>query len=73
MTFAEDGVADRVSRRSHEICGQQVCINSLHLDILWTLKAHLEGLGNSILDSAPVQFGMVQFCPVFEILQSSAI
>ncbi|RVX21363.1 hypothetical protein CK203_001783 [Vitis vinifera] len=24
VTFAEDGVADRVSRRSHEICGQQV-------------------------------------------------
>ncbi|XP_028103533.1 heterogeneous nuclear ribonucleoprotein 1-like isoform X2 [Camellia sinensis] len=23
VTFAEDGVADRVSRRSHEICGQQ--------------------------------------------------
>lgn len=24
VTFGEDGVADRVSRRSHEICGQQV-------------------------------------------------
>lgn len=24
VTFAEDGVAERVSRRSHEICGQQV-------------------------------------------------
>ncbi|XP_068642450.1 heterogeneous nuclear ribonucleoprotein 1-like [Aristolochia californica] len=28
VTFAEDGVADRVSRRSHEICGQQVAIDS---------------------------------------------
>ncbi|MFS8011732.1 hypothetical protein Hanom_Chr14g01312521 [Helianthus anomalus] len=24
VTLAEDGVADRVSRRSHEICGQHV-------------------------------------------------
>lgn len=24
MTFDEDGVAERVSRRQHEICGQQV-------------------------------------------------
>ncbi|XP_024975929.1 RNA-binding protein Musashi homolog 2 isoform X1 [Cynara cardunculus var. scolymus] len=28
VTFAEDGVADRVSRRPHEICGQQVAIDS---------------------------------------------
>ncbi|PSS30749.1 Heterogeneous nuclear ribonucleoprotein like [Actinidia chinensis var. chinensis] len=28
VTFAEDGIADRVSRRSHEICGQQVAIDS---------------------------------------------
>lgn len=28
VTFAEDGVAERVSRRSHEICGQQVAIDS---------------------------------------------
>ncbi|MFS7953819.1 putative RNA recognition motif domain, nucleotide-binding alpha-beta plait domain superfamily [Helianthus anomalus] len=28
VTFAEDGVADRVSRRSHEICGKQVAIDS---------------------------------------------
>ncbi|KAA3461349.1 heterogeneous nuclear ribonucleoprotein A2-like protein 1-like isoform X2 [Gossypium australe] len=28
VTFAEDGVADRVSHRSHEICGQQVAIDS---------------------------------------------
>nr|DAD21540.1 TPA_asm: hypothetical protein HUJ06_023003 [Nelumbo nucifera] len=28
VTFAEDGVADRVSRRSHEICGQEVAIDS---------------------------------------------
>ncbi|KAI7746916.1 hypothetical protein M8C21_020645 [Ambrosia artemisiifolia] len=28
VTFADDGVADRVSRRSHEICGQQVAIDS---------------------------------------------
>lgn len=27
VTFAEDGVADRVSRRPHEICGQQVLRN----------------------------------------------
>ncbi|KAG5535619.1 hypothetical protein RHGRI_023394 [Rhododendron griersonianum] len=28
VTFAEDGVAERVSRRSHEICGQQVAIDT---------------------------------------------
>ncbi|KDO79203.1 hypothetical protein CISIN_1g026534mg [Citrus sinensis] len=28
VTFAEEVVADRVSRRSHEICGQQVAIDS---------------------------------------------
>ncbi|XP_043713314.1 heterogeneous nuclear ribonucleoprotein A1, A2/B1 homolog isoform X2 [Telopea speciosissima] len=28
VTFAEDGVAERVSRRSHEICGQQIAIDS---------------------------------------------
>ncbi|XP_057767109.1 uncharacterized protein LOC130987553 isoform X2 [Salvia miltiorrhiza] len=28
VTFADDGVADRVARRSHEICGQQVAIDS---------------------------------------------
>ncbi|KAJ0770750.1 hypothetical protein HanPI659440_Chr07g0261241 [Helianthus annuus] len=28
VTFAEDGVVDRVSRRSHEICGKQVAIDS---------------------------------------------
>ncbi|KAL6224810.1 hypothetical protein ACLB2K_003665 [Fragaria x ananassa] len=28
VTFGEDGVADRVSRRSHEICGQQVAIDT---------------------------------------------
>ncbi|XP_076933597.1 uncharacterized protein LOC143599562 isoform X2 [Bidens hawaiensis] len=28
VTFADDGAADRVSRRSHEICGQQVAIDS---------------------------------------------
>ncbi|GAV73675.1 RRM_1 domain-containing protein/RRM_6 domain-containing protein [Cephalotus follicularis] len=28
VTFAEDGVADRVSRRTHEICGQQIAIDS---------------------------------------------
>ena len=29
VTFAEDGIADRVSRRSHEICGQQVLMGEL--------------------------------------------
>ncbi|KAF5798400.1 hypothetical protein HanRHA438_Chr07g0303031 [Helianthus annuus] len=28
VTFAEDGVVDRVSRRSHEICGKQAAIDS---------------------------------------------
>ncbi|KAL4644810.1 hypothetical protein ACB098_02G163200 [Castanea mollissima] len=28
VTFAEEGVADRVSRRAHEICGHQVAIDS---------------------------------------------
>lgn len=28
VTFSDDGVADRVSRRSHEICGHQVAIDS---------------------------------------------
>ncbi|KAK2357109.1 hypothetical protein P8452_71621 [Trifolium repens] len=28
VTFADEGVADRVSRRSHEICGHQVAIDS---------------------------------------------
>ncbi|XP_050206852.1 heterogeneous nuclear ribonucleoprotein 1 isoform X2 [Mercurialis annua] len=28
VTFAEEGVADRVSRRTHEICGHQVAIDS---------------------------------------------
>ncbi|XWS45268.1 hypothetical protein CRYUN_Cryun15aG0121900 [Craigia yunnanensis] len=28
VTFSEDGVADRVSRRSHKICGQEVAIDS---------------------------------------------
>lgn len=28
VTFSEDGVAERVARRSHEICGQQVAIDS---------------------------------------------
>lgn len=28
VTFDEDGVAERVSRRQHEICGQQVAIDS---------------------------------------------
>ncbi|MFS7983669.1 putative RNA recognition motif domain, nucleotide-binding alpha-beta plait domain superfamily [Helianthus anomalus] len=28
VTFVEDGVADRVSRRSHKICGKQVAIDS---------------------------------------------
>ncbi|KAH6760283.1 RNA-binding family protein [Perilla frutescens var. frutescens] len=28
VTFADDGVADRVARRSHEICGHQVAIDS---------------------------------------------
>ncbi|CAA3007249.1 heterogeneous nuclear ribonucleo A1-like 2 [Olea europaea subsp. europaea] len=28
VTFAENGVADRAARRSHEICGQQVAIDS---------------------------------------------
>ncbi|XP_050124817.1 heterogeneous nuclear ribonucleoprotein 1-like isoform X1 [Malus sylvestris] len=28
VTFGEDGVAERVSRRSHEICGQQVAIDT---------------------------------------------
>lgn len=28
VTFEEDGVAERVSRRTHEICGQQVAIDS---------------------------------------------
>ncbi|EPS62911.1 hypothetical protein M569_11877 [Genlisea aurea] len=28
VTFANEGVADRVARRSHEICGQQVAIDS---------------------------------------------
>ncbi|XP_057417498.1 uncharacterized protein LOC130711776 isoform X2 [Lotus japonicus] len=28
VTFAEDGVADRVARRPHEICGHQVAIDS---------------------------------------------
>lgn len=32
MTFAEDGVADRVARRSHEICGHQVGV------LIWTSK-----------------------------------
>ncbi|KAM1174839.1 hypothetical protein ACFX13_027973 [Malus domestica] len=28
VTFGEDGVAERVSRRSHEICGQEVAIDT---------------------------------------------
>ncbi|KAK6128971.1 hypothetical protein DH2020_037278 [Rehmannia glutinosa] len=46
VTFADDGVADRVARRSHEICGHQVvkCIDSIKipeavLEILRCLEA----------------------------------
>ncbi|MFS7905751.1 putative nucleotide-binding alpha-beta plait domain superfamily [Helianthus anomalus] len=28
VTFAKDGVADRVSRTSHEICGKQIALDS---------------------------------------------
>lgn len=33
MTFAEDGVADRVSRRTHEICGHQVLLHQQILEV----------------------------------------
>ncbi|XP_047315531.1 heterogeneous nuclear ribonucleoprotein A1 [Impatiens glandulifera] len=39
VTFEEDGVAERVSRRTHEICGQQVAIDS---------ATPLDGAGGSI-------------------------
>ncbi|XP_034690441.1 RNA-binding protein Musashi homolog 1 [Vitis riparia] len=46
VTFAEDGVADRVSRRSHEICGQQVAIDSA------TPLDDAGSSGNFMMDSA---------------------
>ncbi|KAF8377548.1 hypothetical protein HHK36_030930 [Tetracentron sinense] len=43
VTFAEDGVADRVSRRAHEICGQQVAIDSAApLDDAGTSGSYIE-------------------------------
>lgn len=39
VTFAEDGVADRVSRRSHEICGQQVHGNKLFFISSYLIEA----------------------------------
>ncbi|CAN6917754.1 unnamed protein product, partial [Brassica oleracea] len=55
VTFAENGVADRVSRRSHEICGQEVAIDSATtLD-----EAGPSAGGSSILSSSsrPEYFG----------------
>lgn len=52
VTFAEDGVAERVSRRSHEICGQQVAIDSATpQDDAGTSSA------NFMMDPAPEPFG----------------
>ncbi|XP_023007076.1 RNA-binding protein Musashi homolog 2-like isoform X2 [Cucurbita maxima] len=54
VTFAEDGVADRVSRRSHEICGQQVAIDSATpLDDAGAAGAS----GTFVMNSAAESFG----------------
>ncbi|CAL9228219.1 unnamed protein product [Arabidopsis halleri] len=54
VTFAENGVADRVARRSHEICGQEVAIDSATpLD-----EAGPSASGSSVLSSSrPEYFG----------------
>ncbi|XP_068637203.1 uncharacterized protein [Aristolochia californica] len=50
VTFAEDGVADRVSRRTHEICGQQVAIDS-------ATPLDEPGPSGSYMMEAPESFG----------------
>ncbi|KAJ6412995.1 hypothetical protein OIU84_005919 [Salix udensis] len=50
VTFAEDGVADRVSRRSHEICGHQVAIDS-------ATPVDDAGPSGNFMMSAPEPFG----------------
>ncbi|KAL3592123.1 hypothetical protein D5086_010763 [Populus alba] len=50
VTFAEDGVADRVSRRSHEICGHQVAIDS-------ATPIDDAGPSGNFMMSAPEPFG----------------
>ncbi|XP_065876218.1 uncharacterized protein [Euphorbia lathyris] len=47
VTFAEEGVADRVSRRNHEICGHQVAIDSA------TPIDDAGPSGNFMMNSAP--------------------
>ncbi|XP_059458976.1 uncharacterized protein LOC132188513 [Corylus avellana] len=51
VTFADDGVADRVSRRSHEICGHQVAIDSA------TPLEDAGPSGNFMMNSAEPPFG----------------
>ncbi|GAB2282617.1 hypothetical protein Dimus_017156 [Dionaea muscipula] len=47
VTFAEDGVADRVARRPHEICGHQVAIDSAT-----PLDDNVGSSRSSLMDSA---------------------
>ncbi|XP_021897514.1 RNA-binding protein Musashi homolog 1 [Carica papaya] len=51
VTFAEDGVADRVSRRTHEICGHQVAIDSA------TPLDDAGPSGNFMMNTAAESFG----------------
>ncbi|MFS7949955.1 putative nucleotide-binding alpha-beta plait domain superfamily [Helianthus anomalus] len=53
VTFAEDGVADRVSRRSHEICGQQVVLIFKRKKLEWfgTMKMLTKILGRNRLSN----------------------
>ncbi|XP_038877270.1 RNA-binding protein Musashi homolog 1 [Benincasa hispida] len=58
VTFAEDGVADRVSRRSHEICGQQVAIDSATpLDDAGAGAGAAGASGTFMMNSAAESFG----------------
>ncbi|TYJ99470.1 RNA-binding protein Musashi-like protein 1 [Cucumis melo var. makuwa] len=58
VTFAEDGVADRVSRRSHEICGQQVAIDSATpLDDAGAGAGASGASGTFMMNSAADSFG----------------
>ncbi|KAL0377708.1 UNVERIFIED_CONTAM: Heterogeneous nuclear ribonucleoprotein 1 [Sesamum radiatum] len=55
VTFADDGVADRVARRSHEICGHQVAIDS-------ATPIDDAGPSGNFMMNNPEPFGMVDQC-----------
>ena len=73
VTFAEDGVADRVSRRPHEICGQQVVDEVFIPAVSWMFSLLMSRIVNIYAVTQHIKSGRPITSPVCTIVDNQFI